>query len=91
MWIPVGRLPARVPATASSSFPDQDMSIDELRIPEGVGGGLFQRLMFNTERLATRLGLAQVSLHATGAGAYALACVGVYPRDPELYRATRGH
>jgi hypothetical protein len=71
------------------SFPTGDMSIDEIRIPEGVGGGLFQRLLFNTEQLAALLGLKQVSLHATGVGTYALAGVGVYPRDPELYRATR--
>jgi hypothetical protein len=45
--------------------------------------------MFNTERLAALLGLRQVSLRATGIGAYALARVGVYPRDPELYRVTR--
>jgi hypothetical protein len=71
------------------TYPDGEMAIDEIRIPEGVGGGLFQRLMFNTERLAARLGLTRISLHATGVGAYALAHVGVYPRDPELYRATR--
>ena len=75
---------------ARFTYRDGDMAIDEVRIPEGRGGGLFQRLMFNTECLAALLGLRRVSLQATGVGAYAMAHVGVYPRDPELFRATRG-
>jgi hypothetical protein len=71
------------------TYPDGDMAIDEIRIPQGTGGGLFQRLIFNTERLAALLGLRRVSLHATGVGAYAMAHVGVYPRDPMLNQATR--
>jgi hypothetical protein len=88
LWIPLsdGR---RAFLQLRFTFSDGDMAIDEIRIPEGVGGGLFQRLMFNTERLGTLLGLGRISLHATGVGSYALAHVGVYPRDPELYRATR--
>jgi hypothetical protein len=89
LWIPLddGR---RAFLQARFTYADGDMAIDEIRIPkEDTGGGLFQRLMFNTERLAASLGLRQVSLHATGIGAYAMARVGVYPRDPVLYQATR--
>jgi hypothetical protein len=75
---------------ARFTYADGDMAIDEIRIPKvDTGAGLFQRLMFNAERLAASLGLRRMSLHATGIGAYAMARVGVYPRDPELYRATR--
>ncbi|MDI1461653.1 hypothetical protein QEZ54_11775 [Catellatospora sp. KI3] len=68
------------------SFPDGDLAIDEIRIPSGEGGGLFRRLMFNTEALAAQLGMKQVSLHATDVGALAFATLGVYPRDYELRR-----
>jgi hypothetical protein len=72
------------------SFSDSTMAIDEIRIAEAArGSGLFQRLTFNAERLASLLGLKQITVHATGIGSYALAKEGVYPRDPELYRRTR--
>lgn len=89
LWVPLsdGR---RAFLQTRFTYADGEMAIDEIRIPERVGGGLFQRLMFNTERLAALLGLRRVSLYATGVGAYAMTHVGVYPRDPELYRATRG-
>ncbi|MEU4483218.1 hypothetical protein AB0F68_34990 [Micromonospora sp. NPDC023966] len=88
LWVPLGDS-RRAFLQTSFVLADGDIAVDEIRIPDGVGGGLFQRLMFNTERLAALLGLRQVSLRATGIGAYALARVGVYPRDPELYRVTR--
>jgi hypothetical protein len=49
---------------------------------------LFQRIMFNTERLAAMLGFRQVTLLASGVGSYAFAAMG-YPRDPELHQAMR--
>jgi hypothetical protein len=45
-------------------------------------------MMFNTERLATLLGFGQVTILASGVGAYAFAAMG-FPRDPELYQAMR--
>ncbi|MFI6262762.1 hypothetical protein [Micromonospora sp. NPDC051006] len=88
LWIPLsdGR---RAFLQTSFVLADRDLAIDEIRIPDRVGNGLFQRLMFNTEQLAALLGLRRVTLRATGIGAYALARVGVYPRDPELYQVTR--
>jgi len=87
LWIPLtdGR---RAFLQARFTYSDSNLAIDEIRIPPDTGGGLFQRLMFNTERVAVLLGLRQVSVHATGAGAYAMARVGVYPHAPELYPAT---
>jgi hypothetical protein len=90
LWIPLSD-GKRAFLQTSFTYADGDMAIDEIRIPKHTGGGLFQRLMYNTERLAAQLGLRRLSLHATDIGAYAIAGVGVYPRDPELYRATRGH
>ncbi|MEV4537183.1 hypothetical protein AB0J82_25730 [Asanoa sp. NPDC049518] len=69
---------------ARFTYSDGDLAIDEVRVPEGTGGGVFQRLMFNIEQVAALLGMRRVSLHATGIGAYAMARVGVYPRDPSL-------
>ncbi|WP_280234486.1 hypothetical protein [Nocardia cyriacigeorgica] len=63
-----------------------ELQIDEIRIPDALAHtGLFQRLMFNTTRIAKMLGFERVSLLATGVGAYAFAATG-YPRDPELRR-----
>lgn len=68
-----------------------ELHVDEIRIPEALAhAGLFQRLMFNTERLAAMLGFKKVTLLASGMGAYAFAVMG-YPRDPELYQAMRHH
>jgi hypothetical protein len=68
-----------------------EINIDEIRIQEPLAhSGLFQRLMFNTERLATMLGFKQVTVLATGIGAYAFAVTG-YPRDPELHQAMLRH
>lgn len=66
-----------------------ELHIDEIRIPDALAhAGLFQRMMFNTERLATMLGFEKVTILATGVGSYAFAAMG-YPRDPELFRAMR--
>jgi hypothetical protein len=66
-----------------------ELHVDEIRIPEALAhAGLFQRLMFNTERLATMLGFKKMTFLASGVGAYAFAAMG-YPRDPELYQAMR--
>jgi hypothetical protein len=66
-----------------------ELNVDEIRIPEALAhSGLFQRIMFNTERLAAMLGFSRVTLLASGAGAYAFAVMG-YPRDPELHQAMR--
>jgi hypothetical protein len=63
------------------SLPEQTLYIDEIRITEAArGGGLFQRLLFNAEQLAEKLGLGQVNVLASGIGSYALAGVGRYPR-----------
>ncbi|MBT2420347.1 hypothetical protein J7F01_12705 [Streptomyces sp. ISL-22] len=65
------------------------LHVDEVRIADALAHtGLFQRMMFNTERLAAMLGFAQVTILATGVGTYAFAAMG-YPRDPELYQAMR--
>lgn len=59
------------------------MRIDEVRIPDALAhSGLFQRMMFNTERLAHMLGFGELTLLASGVGAYAFARLGNYPRDP---------
>lgn len=81
---------ARVPALVQVSWSDKDeLHIDEVRIPDDLAHtGLFQRLMFNTERLAAMLGFRRVGLLATERGTYAFAIMG-YPRDPELHRALR--
>lgn len=69
------------------SFRDGVLAIDEIRITDAAAGtGLFQRMIFNTERLAALLGLSKLHLLATGIGSYAFAVVGVYPRDSALYR-----
>jgi hypothetical protein len=66
-----------------------ELHVDEIRIPEALAhSGLFQRIMFNTERLAAMLGFRQVTLLASGVGSYAFAAMG-YPRDPELHQAMR--
>jgi hypothetical protein len=73
------------------SIPESVLTIDEIRIGEqATGTGLFQRLIFNTEQLAARLGLRELKLLATGIGSYALAKVGVYPRNPEFRRNAGG-
>nr|WSY54149.1 hypothetical protein OG999_31185 [Streptomyces sp. NBC_00886] len=65
------------------------LHVDEIRIADALTHtGLFQRMMFNTERLAAMLGFAQVTLLASGVGSYAFAAMG-YPRDSELYQAMR--
>jgi hypothetical protein len=65
------------------------LHVDEIRIANALAHtGLFQRMMFNTERLATLLGFGQVTILASGVGAYAFAAMG-FPRDPELYQAMR--
>ncbi|GAA0967610.1 hypothetical protein GCM10009555_011590 [Acrocarpospora macrocephala] len=70
------------------SFPNDDFTLDEIRITgAGKGTGLFQRLLFNTERVGELLGFGQLRVHATGIGSYALAALG-YPRDPGLRRRT---
>ncbi|MCG5213067.1 hypothetical protein [Streptosporangium sp. KLBMP 9127] len=71
------------------SFPNNDFNLDEIRIADPAkGSGLFQRLLFNTERLGELLGFDQLRVHATGIGSYALAALG-YPRTPELRRRTK--
>lgn len=66
-----------------------ELHIDEIRIGDTMAHtGLFQRLMFNTERLAALLGFRKVALLASGIGSVAFATMG-YPRDPELYRTMR--
>lgn len=68
------------------SFPEDTFTLDELRVSEpGRGTGLFQRLVFNAERLGALLGFTRIDALATGIGSYALAASG-YPRDPELRR-----
>ncbi|SNT63012.1 hypothetical protein SAMN05421812_114253 [Asanoa hainanensis] len=74
---------------ARFTYSDGELAIDEVRVPAGTGGGVFQRLMFNIEQVAVLLGMRRITLHATGIGAYAMARVGRYPRDPELYRRSR--
>ncbi|MER6593941.1 hypothetical protein ABT214_19245 [Micromonospora purpureochromogenes] len=70
------------------SFPERRASLDEIRLTDQArGSGLFQRLMFNAEELSRELGMASLSLLATGVGSYALARYGGYPRDPELGRS----
>ncbi|WP_031481119.1 hypothetical protein [Streptomyces bicolor] len=65
------------------------LHVDEIRIADALAhSGLFQRMMFNTERLAAMLGFSQVTMLATGVGSYAFAGMG-YPRDRELYQAMR--
>lgn len=73
------------------SWADRDeMHIDEIRIPDSLGhGGLFQRMMFNAERLATMMGFGRLTILASGVGSYAFAVLGHYPRDPELSEALR--
>lgn len=72
------------------SVPAGTMAVDEIRIAETYRSrGLFARLMCNAEALARLLGLARMTAHATDMGSYALATVGVYPRDPELFRRSR--
>jgi hypothetical protein len=66
-----------------------ELHVDEIRIPEALAHtGLFQRMMLNTERLAVMLGFKQMTILASGIGAYAFAVMD-YPRDPELYREMR--
>jgi hypothetical protein len=66
------------------SFPNDEFTLDEIRITgAGKGTGLFQRLMFNTERAAAVLGFSQVHALATGIGSYALAALG-YPKSREF-------
>ncbi|GAA1017840.1 hypothetical protein Aple_027760 [Acrocarpospora pleiomorpha] len=72
------------------SFPNDDFTLDEIRITgAGKGTGLFQRLLFNTERVAELLGFDELHVHATGIGSYALAALG-YPKAPGLRRRTGG-
>jgi hypothetical protein len=72
------------------SIPDKVMHIDEIRLREpATGTGLFQRMIFNTEELAAILGLERVEVLATDIGRYALARVGVYPHDPELWKTIK--
>jgi hypothetical protein len=72
------------------SMVDKVMHIDEIRIKESDrGAGLFQRMIFNAEALAALLGLERVEVLATGIGRYALAKVGVYPQDPQLFSKTK--
>ena len=71
------------------SFRTGTLTVEEIRIREPAAGtGLFQRMMFNAEQLAWELGLDRVTFVATGVGRYALATVGVSPRDPGLHRRT---
>ncbi|WP_327668533.1 MULTISPECIES: tetratricopeptide repeat protein [unclassified Streptomyces] len=66
-------------------FRTKDITMDEVRIAaDARGSGLFQRLQFNTERLAGALGLDAIRILATGAGSLAFAKAG-FPRDRELY------
>lgn len=66
-----------------------ELNLDEIRIADALAhSGLFQRMMFNTERLAAMLGFRKITLLAGEVGAYAFAVTG-YPRDPELYQALR--
>ncbi|MGW2340534.1 tetratricopeptide repeat protein [Streptomyces sp. NPDC001661] len=66
-------------------FNAKDITMDEVRIAaDARGSGLFQRLQFNTERLAGALGLEAIRVLATGAGSVAFAGA-VFPRDRELY------
>ncbi|MER7010397.1 hypothetical protein ABT324_03065 [Saccharopolyspora sp. NPDC000359] len=65
----------------------EEVHIDEVRITGSLAGtGLFQRLIFNTERLTSMMRFKRLTLMATEVGAYAFASMG-YPRDPELHRA----
>jgi hypothetical protein len=62
-----------------------EMHVDEIRVAEDARGtGLFQRLEYNTEELATALGLHSTHVYATEMGSIAFARVGS-PRDPELH------
>ncbi|MFZ3573162.1 tetratricopeptide repeat protein [Streptomyces sp. BH097] len=66
-------------------FKEKEITMDEVRIAaDARGSGLFQRLQFNTERLAGALGLDAIRILATGTGSLAFARAG-FPRDRELY------
>jgi hypothetical protein len=66
-------------------FRASKIHIDEIRITEDVrGNGLFQRLQYNTEQLATALGLRSLHFLATDIGSVAFAKAG-FPQDPELF------
>lgn len=68
-----------------------ELSVDEVRLDEPLRRtGLFQRMMFNVDRLAVLLGFARTTVLATDIGGIAFATMG-YPRDPELVRALRHH
>lgn len=72
------------------SFQEREMAIDEIRIAqEARGAGLYQRMMFNSEQLARRLGLSKMSFLATDIGSVAMATVGSYPKDGMLARKFR--
>ncbi|MER6987843.1 hypothetical protein ABT337_03795 [Saccharopolyspora hirsuta] len=65
----------------------EELHVDEIRITVSLAHtGLFQRLIFNTERLASALGFQRITLLASETGALAFARTG-YPRGPELHRA----
>jgi uncharacterized RmlC-like cupin family protein len=62
------------------------MYLDEIFVADVArGSGLFQRLLFNAERLGAALGMKELQLLASGVGAYALAVAGRYPRDLGLF------
>jgi hypothetical protein len=73
------------------SFANDQFTLDEIRIEgAGKGTGLFQRLIYNTDELAGRLGFSAIRTVATGIGSYALAALG-YPKDRETWiRLNRG-
>jgi hypothetical protein len=70
-------------------IPEGVMWIDEVRVANGRGTGLFQRLLCNCEQLADRIGLQRIEVFATGDGAIAFSGLAAFPRDPELYQALR--
>lgn len=57
----------------SFSSEEQTMSLDEVRIPDRQGKGLFKRFLFNAERVASFLNVTTITVHATGVGSYAFA------------------
>ena len=72
------------------SVPERTMDIDELRIVEDArGAGLFQKLQFNADQLARRLGLGRLRVLASDVGGYAFA-VGPPPRDRAMHAKVWG-
>lgn len=66
----------------SFSMKNSTLAIDEVRIPQGKGQGLFQKFVFNAESIGRLLGVDEITINATGVGAYAFASFGSYGNRP---------